>query len=855
MNWTTLFGFTSLISGMICAGIAMYLGPYRKKNTAKHLLILMLSISIWFLGYGMEFLSSDIALKLWWVKFEYVGCSWVGLIIFKFVCTLTEKSYCLKKSTQLILSIIPVLTIVLVMTNESHGLIWQQAYVESNSLIKVLLYQRGPAFWVFVTFSYGLILWATLILIKDLALSTGLYRKQLIIILSGIMVPWFCNLLYLVGFQGIMNMDLTPFAFMISGILFAWGLLKYQLLNLLPLALEAIMDSMGDPVIVLDMNDRVMEVNTACSKSFTVQAFAPGKEIASVLFPDLYRYLEVHRKQIPVEMEVTLTSNNIVKQWHLRVSPLLTPPKKQSGWLIVLRDITGQKQAEAAIKASEEKHRTMLEASPTPIAYYSKKRGITYVNPAFTQVFGWEHAELKDTLLDDFIPKNHQQIAEDFLGKLYTHSIEKINFITQRYTKNKELLDVSINAALYRDKKEKQAYMVVNYTDISRIKKVEQELRFARDYVRNIINSMPSILIGVDDREIVTQWNREAEKITGLTADHARGKPLSDIFPQLTRDLPNISTAIQNQQVQRKEKDLLVINDKKFMADITVYPILSENIPGAVIRVDDISERIKIEEMMVQSEKMMSVGGLAAGLAHEINNPLAGILQNTQVIQNRLSNPIPANIRVAEKYGIDLEHLKAYMEERGIFSMMSLVISVGKRAANIIENMLSFSRKSDSKRSRYHIQDMMTSTLDLMKNDYSLKKEYDLHSIKIHRENEYDFPPIPCEKTKIQQVFFNVLKNGAEAMSEANVVAPMFIIRYFRERDMAVIEIRDNGPGIPEETRKRIFEPFFTTKEVGRGTGLGLSVSYFIIKENHNGEMTVESSPGKGTAFIIKLPF
>ena len=91
-------------------------------------------------------------------------------------------------------------------------------------------------------------------------------------------------------------------------------------------------------------------------------------------------------------------------------------------------------------------------------------------------------------------------------------------------------------------------------------------------------------------------------------------------------------------------------------------------------------------------------------------------------------------------------------------------------------------------------------------------------------------------------------------MSEAKVASPRFVIRYFLEQNMAAVEIRDNGPGIPEKIQKRIFEPFFTTKEVGIGTGLGLSVSYFIIKENHNGVLTVKSSPGKGTAFIIKLP-
>ncbi|MCP5047672.1 MAG: hypothetical protein GY940_10905 [bacterium] len=127
-------------------------------------------------------------------------------------------------------------------------------------------------------------------------------------------------------------------------------------------------------------------------------------------------------------------------------------------------------------------------------------------------------------------------------------------------------------------------------------------------------------------------------------------------------------------------------------------------------------------------------------------------------------------------------------------------------------------------------------------------------------------PKVWCESTKIQQVLLNLLKNGAEAMNEKLTNErstgsgefhdnPRFILRVAPENNMARIEVEDNGPGMDETIRKRIFEPFFTTKDVGRGTGLGLSVSYFIITENHGGTMTVESSPGKGATFIIRVPF
>ena len=731
MNWTILFGFLSLVSGMICAGIAIYLAHYRDKIGARQLMLMMASVFIWSLGYGMEFLSPDLSLKLWWVRFEYAGCSWLGVMFFRFVCTISEKNYCQNRCINFFLLMIPVVIFFLALTNGFHHLMWEQASLESNFIIQGIIFKRALGFWVYVVFSYGLILWATLILIKKFVFSKGIYRKQLTLILYGIMVPWLCNMLYLFGFQVLRNIDLTPFSFMITGMLFAWGLFRYQLLNLIPMAHEAVIDGMGDPVIVMDMNDRVMKINKACSKTFGIKIFASGQETAKEMFPGLYNIVSAHRKNKAIEIEVALEIKGISRQWYLRISPLLTPKEKQSGWVIFLRDITEQQLAETAIRESEKRHRTMLEASPTPIVYYSEKGEVTYVNLAFTRVFGWEREELIGKPLD-FIPEKDKQSTRDAISRTYAHPHGKFDFISQRYTKTKELLDVSINSALYRDKEGKQTCLVVNYTDIS--------------------------------------------------------------------------------------------------------------------------ERIKIEEVMVQSEKMISVGGLAAGMAHEINNPLAGILQTAQVIKNRLSKPLPANIEAAEKHGVDLDLLKGYLEERGIFYMMDQIASVGRRAAKIVENMLSFSRKSDSRRSSHYLHEMVESTLDLVQNDFTLKNQYDIRSVEIIRKIENDLPPVPCEKTKIQQVFFNILKNGAEAMSDAKVSSPRFVIRYFLEQNMAAVEISNNGPCIPENIRKRIFEPFFTTKEVGVGTGLGLSVSYFIIKENHNGELVVESTPGKETAFIIKLP-
>jgi signal transduction histidine kinase len=188
--------------------------------------------------------------------------------------------------------------------------------------------------------------------------------------------------------------------------------------------------------------------------------------------------------------------------------------------------------------------------------------------------------------------------------------------------------------------------------------------------------------------------------------------------------------------------------------------------------------------------------------------------------------------------------------------MLTTIHESGQRVAKIVDNMLNFARKSNAVVSTCNLPELINQTLALAATDYDLKKQYDFKMINIVKEYHDDLPPLPCEREKIQQVLLNLFRNGAQAMQGAAIKNPQFTIKAFVDdaQNMVEIEIRDNGPGMDETTRKRIFEPFFTTKPVGIGTGLGLSVSYFIITENHRGEITVDSQPGKGAAFSIRLP-
>jgi PAS domain S-box-containing protein len=367
---------------------------------------------------------------------------------------------------------------------------------------------------------------------------------------------------------------------------------------------------------------------------------------------------------------------------------------------------------------------------------------------------------------------------------------------------------------------------------------------------------MPSILIGVDADGRVMQWNREAEKASGLEGSRAHGQPLSSVFAQLSPDLDDVFQHLLKKGPQHHERIQCTLKGEQHIVDVTVYPITAEGADGAVIRLDDVTDRVRIEEMMVQSEKMMSVGGLAAGMAHEINNPLAGILQNMQVIRNRIMHNTERNLEVAETAGTSLKAVQHYMQSRGLIKMLDSTAEAGHRAAKIVDNMLSFSRKDESHFAPHNLEEIVERSIELASNDYNLKKRFDFRHIRIIRDFD-ELLPVPCEASQIQQVLLNLLSNSAQAMAghRDSIAEPQITVRLKSGSETALIEVEDNGPGMDAETRKRAFEPFFTTKEVGHGTGLGLSVSFFIVTENHGGSMHLDSSPGRGTRFSIRLPY
>ncbi len=392
-------------------------------------------------------------------------------------------------------------------------------------------------------------------------------------------------------------------------------------------------------------------------------------------------------------------------------------------------------------------------------------------------------------------------------------------------------------------------------------KLIASQLQDTKRHLQTMINSVPDILVGVSADGKVTYWNIAAFEKTDLSFDKALGVHITSALPHLPVSAEQLDEIIKRQQPFINRQLQQIENEEPHFYDLRIYPLISGQAAngqtsGAVIQLKDVTKRVQLENMMIQNEKMSSLGELAAGIAHEINNPLGIILHNVQNIIRRTSPELSSNKEIANRHKLDFDDFSRYLEEREIPQFLDNIKEAGERAGNIVSNMLEFSHSNHSEKNWVNIPKLVEQAIEFNRNA-GFAEQTNMHDIKVVTNFNAEFPSVFASAAELQQVFLNLLRNAYQALVSEDYNHPeemrIEISGYTKKSDI-IIEVSDNGPGIKDSTKDHIFEPFFTTKDIGKGTGLGLSVSYFIITEHHKGKFSVSSQYGKGATFKIRLP-
>jgi PAS domain S-box-containing protein len=381
----------------------------------------------------------------------------------------------------------------------------------------------------------------------------------------------------------------------------------------------------------------------------------------------------------------------------------------------------------------------------------------------------------------------------------------------------------SIAAIIFEDKliltemeREDLSRSVKDITENLRLSRQElaeanRQLSYLKEFSENIIESAPVGITTIDSLSRIKYWNREMEAITGIRKPDAFNRSITHLLPWM-----NLEIFIQN-----RHKDTIVQTPSLQSFKISISPFKDPS-GGFVVIIEDITEKKRMEEQLVQASKLASIGKLTAGISHEIGNPLASISSLVQ----------------------ELRSMKMDSRDDIEFSTDSLktINSHIERIAKIVRSLGDFARISTAEKTPTNIAEILDRTINLVKYDKRFKN--------INLKTDIgEIPLMKVNPDKIQQVFMNFILNAMDAMpSGGNLNISM------KQAGSSVeVIFSDTGSGIDESVVDRIFDPFFTTKGSGKGTGLGLSICYGIIKE-HNGNITVKTREGEGTTFVIRLP-
>ena len=352
-----------------------------------------------------------------------------------------------------------------------------------------------------------------------------------------------------------------------------------------------------------------------------------------------------------------------------------------------------------------------------------------------------------------------------------------------------------------------------------------KELARLKEFNENIIESINVGVMVVNLHGRITNWNGALEQIYGLKREQVIGHRITEVFQsemlRALRDLMERSEWQQGEPVNVYKFRARSADGRDLTLNISLAALQSKTaeIEGSLIAIEDVTERVSLEEQVQQSDKLSSIGLLAAGVAHEVNTPLAGISSYSQMLMQQIPDTDPRH------------------------QLLEKIYRQTSRASSIVNNLLNFSRVSDSRYTLVDLNRVIDDTIQL------LEAQLRNTDIEVVRCYAADLPLAPGDAPKLQQVLMNLILNARDAMPQGGTLE----ISTGWDGDSVLINVRDTGHGIAPEHLAKIYDPFFTTKQIGKGTGLGLAVSYGIVRD-HGGHISVESKPGEGALFQITLP-
>ena len=606
MPQTTYYAIALVVT--VAVGLTLAAVAWRRRSVpgGTYFALMMLSGAWWAFTYACEALSKEQPLKIIWVQLSELGDGTLPVFFMLFALSYWRPDIRIRLQYQIMIWLIPVATIIIAATNGLHGILWSEITPSAKDS-NILVFEHGPWFYVSIIYYY-LTLWVGVVLLFRAATSLSrIYRRQALIVLVAAVLPWIVNAFFLLGFSPLPGLDMSPIMSSVTGLLLAFGIVKFQLFKVLPIAKEIVYKQIENGVLVVSSGGIIVDINPAV-KNMLGADVEVGQNLEAALKNRLkipFPLPSVHQR-----LEASLDDREKPLWLDVVIAPLYDRRSQLSGHLIMLHDISERKRAEEALKKSEERYRLLAENATDLIWTANIDMKLTYISPSVRRLLGYTVEEAMALPMGEvYTPASVTAVIEVLKEEM---ALEQTGLADPKrsrmlevelYRKDGSIVPVETNFSIIRDVAGKNVGTLAITRDITERKKAAE----AQHRLAVIVESSHDAILSKTLDGIITTWNRGAEMLYGYTADEVTGRPVSILIPPEFADEGRqfLEKIKRGEAVRDHEAERITKDGKRINVLLTISPIkdMSGRIIGASAIAQNITELRRAAEVVKESEK------------------------------------------------------------------------------------------------------------------------------------------------------------------------------------------------------------------------------------------------------------